>query len=79
VGQVDRGPVTQKPKQPGHYEITAIWQSPEVTQFNEQMIIPGADLKAGNIYRVRCRMKDSNGRWSHWSEPVEFTPSAAKS
>src|SRR5690606_24509945 len=35
--------------------------------------IPGSVVEAGKRYRVRVRMKDSSGRWSNWSLPVEFT------
>jgi hypothetical protein len=73
IGQIDRA---AKPKQRGHYEITPIWQSAEVTKFAEEMAVPPDALKAGNVYRARCRMKDATGRWSHWSEPVEFTAGA---
>src|SRR4030095_8802160 len=34
--------------------------------------IPPALVKVGRTYRVRVRMKDDTGRWSHWSLPVEF-------
>jgi len=34
-------------------------------------------LRAGRTYRVRCRMKDSSGRWSHWSGPVQFVAGEA--
>jgi len=26
----------------------------------------------GQTYRVRCQMKDNTGRWSHWSDPIQF-------
>ena len=29
--------------------------------------------RAGHTYRVRARVKDATGRWSHYSAPVEFT------
>ncbi|MHC4498456.1 MAG: lamin tail domain-containing protein, partial [Planctomycetota bacterium] len=28
--------------------------------------------RPGRTYRVRCRMKDNSGRWSHWSDPNQF-------
>jgi hypothetical protein len=78
IGEIDRGLRAEKPKQSGHYEITPVWTTGELPEFREQVTIPASALVAGNTYRLRCRMKDNIGRWSHWSEPVEFTPSAAK-
>jgi hypothetical protein len=72
VGQIDKGLLTEKPKRPGHYEITALWETGEDTELRKQITIPSGKLKPGDTYRVRCRVKDSNGRWSHWSEPIEF-------
>jgi len=36
------------------------------------MTIPRGIAEPGHTYRVRVRMKDQTGRWSHWSDPVEF-------
>ncbi|MGC9327205.1 MAG: lamin tail domain-containing protein, partial [Candidatus Hinthialibacter sp.] len=57
---------------PLKYEIDAIWQSEEMTAFQSQMTIPGDHLTPGRTYRVRARVKDDTGRWSHWSMPVQF-------
>ncbi|MBN2473869.1 MAG: lamin tail domain-containing protein [Pirellulales bacterium] len=65
------------PSQPRHYEITATWQSDELTSFDDTITIPGGDIEVGKTYRVRVRMKDSNGRFSHWSEPVQFVAGGA--
>ena len=59
-------------RKPGKYEIDAVWESQEITHFNRDIQIPASAVKVGNTYRVRCRMKDNSGRWSHWSEPVQF-------
>jgi len=59
-------------KKPGKYEIDAVWESEEITDFNSTVTIPASDVRVGRTYRVRCRMKDSTGRWSHWSDPVQF-------
>jgi len=56
----------------GHYEIDATWESEEITDFNDAIRIPAATLRPGRTYRVRSRMKDNTGRWSHWSDPVQF-------
>ncbi len=57
---------------PGKYEIDAVWESQEITDFISDIQIPASAVKVGLTYRVRCRMKDNTGRWSHWSEPVQF-------
>lgn len=60
------------PGQPRRYEITADWESPELTEFNAEMSVPPGVAKVGHSYRVRVRMKDNTGRWSRWSEPIQF-------
>ncbi len=72
IGQIDKTEKGEKPKQPGHYEITPIWESGERTEFVEAAAVPGGAVEPGKTYRTRCRMKDTTGRWSHWSDPVEF-------
>lgn len=54
------------------YEIEAVWESAESMTFNPEVTIPAGAVRAGRTYRVRCRMKDNTGRWSHWSDPVQF-------
>jgi hypothetical protein len=68
------GPVTPASygRQPGKYEIDAAWQSQEITSFNSTVTTPASAVRPGRTYRVRCRMKDNTGRWSHWSNPVQF-------
>ena len=70
-GQTPDVPLVYR-REPGKYEIEAVWESPEQTEFNSEVTIPGSTLRPGRTYRVRCRMKDSTGRWSHWSDPVQF-------
>jgi hypothetical protein len=53
------------------YEITPVWQSEELTRTDDYAIPPNI-AQPGHTYRVRVRMKDVTGRWSHWSPPVEF-------
>ncbi len=57
---------------PGKYEIDTVWESQEITDFSRDIQIPASAVKVDRTYRVRCRMKDKSGRWSHWSEPVQF-------
>jgi hypothetical protein len=62
----------RKRTQPGKLEIHPLWESEELTAFQNQITIPPAVVTAGHTYRVRVRMKDNTGRWSHWSAPVQF-------
>jgi hypothetical protein len=59
-------------RQPGRYEIDAVWTSPEITAFKSEATIPAAGLRPGRTYRVRCRVTDNTGRASHWSTPEQF-------
>ena len=63
---------TAAPGVPGIYEIEPLWESGELTQFNNEITIPANAFRVGHEYRARVRFKDSTGRWSHWSEPVQF-------
>jgi len=74
-------PISQRSRlvQPGIYEITPVWQSAELTQFNDTITPPTSGLKPKHTYRLRVRMKDQTGRWSHWSAPVPFTLAPATS
>ncbi len=55
------------------YEIETLWQTDELTSFDSTIQIPADEVKIGRTYRVRCRMKDNTNRWSHWSDPIQFT------
>ncbi len=60
-------------REPGKYEIDSAWESEEITDVSNRVIqIPASEVKVGRTYRVRSRMKDYSGRWSHWSDPVQF-------
>lgn len=59
-------------REPGKYEIDAVWESLELNVFDPDILIPASVVEPGRTYRVRCRMKDNTGRWSHWSAPVQF-------
>jgi hypothetical protein len=60
-------PPTQAP-----IEIISLWESAEMANAADEVAVPGRLAKAGHTYRVRARMKDATGRWSHWSAPIEF-------
>ena len=71
-------PVEKPTLGPSEYELLALWQSDELTDAgNRQIRIPADRIEPGKTYRVRSRMKDNTGRWSHWSAPVEFVAGPA--
>jgi len=73
TGESSNSVYFQKTKR-GKYEIQTLWESSEITNSTETIIqIPASGLQVGKHYRVRCRMKDNTGRWSHWSDPIQFT------
>ena len=59
-------------KAPGKYEIEPLWESDDLAAFQSDVTIPASVVRPGRTYRVRCKMKDTSGRWSHWSAPVQF-------
>ncbi len=60
------------PGEPWRYEIEGVWTSEEATVFNASVSPPATGLVAGRTYRARVKHRDSSGRWSHWSAPLEF-------
>ncbi len=60
------------PAEPLRYEIEPAWESGDLPAVGN-VTIPAQAVRLGRHYRVRVRMKDSTGRASHWSSPVEFT------
>jgi hypothetical protein len=79
VGQVDNPSDTlYDPTERHHYEVETLWESAEITDSGDLDIqIPADGVKAGETYRVRCKMKDTTGRWSHWSDPIQFVAGEA--
>ncbi len=67
------------PVAPKLYEINADWESGPLTTFSNTVTVPGQFVEPGNTYRVRVRMQDNTGRWSHWSAPAEFIATPATS
>ncbi len=53
------------------FEWTAIWESGELTTFDANIEVP-AVTRVGRTYRARVRHEDNTGRWSAWSEPLQF-------
>lgn len=58
---------------PRKYEIRPTWTSGEITDPPGSITLPLGVVEAGKTFRVRVRHKDTSGRWSHWSDPIEFT------
>ncbi len=56
----------------GKYEIETLWESQTGDRLEDEVLIPGSVVRPGRTYRVRCRMQDNTGRWSHWSSPIQF-------
>ncbi len=65
------------PLAPRKLEIDALWESDDITTYDSDILMPANGVKPGRTYRVRCKMKDDTGRWSHWSDPVEFVAGEA--
>ena len=59
------------------YEVQPYWTSDELKTVGA-LRLPGNVCQPRETYRVRVRHKDNTGRWSHWSLPVQFVPSAPR-
>lgn len=70
VGEI--ASASKERQEPGRYEITPVWESPESPTFADSILVPAEKVLPGHVYRVRVRMKDDTGRWSHWSDAVQF-------
>ena len=63
---------TFDPYAPRRYEIDSAWESPELLEYQSEYQFPAFAAKVGQTYRARVKVKDTGGRWSNWSSPVEF-------
>ena len=67
------------PTRPRIYEIEELWRSAEISTASPTNIadvrVPAGVMRTGHTYRARVRHKDSTGRWSFWSAPLQFVPS----
>ncbi|MBN1846878.1 MAG: lamin tail domain-containing protein, partial [Sedimentisphaerales bacterium] len=68
----DENPTIYAARRRRHYEIEPVWESGQITPFQNTVQIPADGVQQGHRYRVRVRMMDATGRWSHWSDPNEF-------
>ncbi len=58
-----------------NFEWSATWESGSLTPFQNTISPPAVATRSGRTYRARVRHQDNSGRWSLWSEPLEFTSS----
>jgi len=73
VGEITRPALPSwQSDQPWKYEIEPAWESGALTGMSAEITVPADALKVGHVYRARAQMKDTTGRTSHWSAPVEF-------
>lgn len=64
------------PKAPLQFESPALWESDDLGPTAFGYRLPGQLLRPGHAYRVRARVRDLEGHWSHWSPPVHFIAGA---
>ena len=55
------------------FEWNANWKSGKITTFASEITPPATAVRVGKTYRARVRHMDNTNRWSHWSEPTQFT------
>lgn len=63
---------------PKIYEIAPIWKREDLRPSAAKLTLPFGAIKPGRTYRIRLRVKDTTGYYSHWSTPVQFIPKAPK-
>jgi len=68
-----------EPQRAWAYEVEPIWESASAAAEANAMTvsIPSGLVKPGRLYRARVRHVDDQNRASNWSDPVEFTVTAA--
>jgi len=59
-------------KDPYIYEIQDPTLSGELKKFESDYQFIPTSARVDRTYRARVRHKDTQGRWSHWSDPVQF-------
>lgn len=60
------------PTQPNIYEIDGAFEQ-ELSTNDTNFTFPPLSVRVGCTYRARVRYQDRSGRWSHWSQPIQFT------
>lgn len=76
-GVEDQASPAHDPDEDFILEAVPIWESGVLPRFAESLSVPAGALVPGRTYRARVRMCDQSGRWSHWSEPYQFTAAQA--
>lgn len=61
--------------EPWRYEVDSFWTSGAIDTFSNSFTVPPIAVRDGSQYRARVRHRGKDGRWSHWSEPLEFVAS----
>ena len=56
---------------PYRYEIERCWTT-ESSVPSKELLTPAETCITNGTWRARARYQDNTGRWSHWSEPVQF-------
>ncbi len=60
--------------------LLGVWTSAEIATTSSTGIpavkVPVNAMRPGHTYRARVRHKDATGRWSFWSDAIQFVPSA---
>lgn len=73
VAEVTPDSIPVDGKTPRRYEVQATWESPLITTYADTISVPMTALRVGAAHRARVQMMDNTGRFSHWSDPLEFT------
>lgn len=61
-----------QPGGPCRYELEEFWRSAIIPEANPRFVLPLSLCETRHTYRIRARHLDTSGRWSHWSEPIQF-------
>lgn len=75
VQNTNQPPVDRRVMPP--LEWNPVWDSGVLSNWNNRITFPGVYLQTNKVYRARVRHMDNTGRWSKWSNPLQFTPGAA--
>lgn len=56
------------------YEIVTIWKREFAAPYGATLSLPLGAIRPNKNYRIRVRVQDTTGYYSHWSDPMEFVP-----
>lgn len=63
---------------PKIYEIVTKWKREFAAALGATLSLPLGAVQPSKNYRIRVRVQDTRGYYSHWSEPIEFVPTKVK-